>query len=64
MSRYSEDRRVGAAALRYHAWRPGRPGLRPSPRALAAAVEALRASGLLPPDGPDPLAAALDLSYL
>ena len=39
-------------------------GLRPSPGALAAAVEALRASGLLPPDGPDPLAAALDLSYL
>ncbi len=48
------------------------PGLRPGDRALAAAVGALRSSGLLPPAasdplGPDagnPLAAAVDLSYL
>jgi ABC-type nitrate/sulfonate/bicarbonate transport system substrate-binding protein len=40
------------------------PDLRASPAALAAAVEALRSSGLLPSDGPDPLEAAVDYSYL
>ncbi len=41
--------------------------LRSAPGALAAAVEALRSSGLIPPEGPeakDPLAAAIDYSYL
>jgi len=41
--------------------------LRAAPAALAAAVEALRSSGLIPPDGPgvpDPLAVAVDYSYL
>ena len=40
------------------------PGLRAAPEALAAAVGALRSSGLIPPDGPDPIAAAVDYSYL
>ena len=40
------------------------PDLRAAPEALAAAVGALRSSGLIPPDGPDPLAAAVDYSYL
>jgi ABC-type nitrate/sulfonate/bicarbonate transport system substrate-binding protein len=40
------------------------PGLRAAPEALAAAVGALRSSGLIPPDGPDPVAAAVDYSYL
>jgi ABC-type nitrate/sulfonate/bicarbonate transport system substrate-binding protein len=40
------------------------PGLRAAPAALAAAVGALRDSGLIPPDGPDPIAAAVDYSYL
>jgi ABC-type nitrate/sulfonate/bicarbonate transport system substrate-binding protein len=39
-------------------------GLRPGPRALAATVGALRSSGLLPADAPDPLPAAVDVSYL
>jgi ABC-type nitrate/sulfonate/bicarbonate transport system substrate-binding protein len=38
--------------------------LRPGPAALAAAVEALRSSALIPADAPDPAAAALDYSYL
>jgi ABC-type nitrate/sulfonate/bicarbonate transport system substrate-binding protein len=38
--------------------------LRSAPEALAAAVAALRSSGLIPPDGPDPVAAAVDYSYL
>ena len=40
------------------------PDLRAAPEALAAAVGALRSSGLIPPDGPDPIAAAVDYSYL
>jgi ABC-type nitrate/sulfonate/bicarbonate transport system substrate-binding protein len=40
------------------------PGLRAAPGALAAAVVALRSSGLIPPEGPDPIAAAIDYSYL
>jgi ABC-type nitrate/sulfonate/bicarbonate transport system substrate-binding protein len=39
-------------------------GLRSAPEALNAAVGALRSSGLIPPDGPDPIAAAVDYSYL
>jgi ABC-type nitrate/sulfonate/bicarbonate transport system substrate-binding protein len=39
-------------------------GLRAEPEALAAAVGALRSSGLVPPGGPDPVAAAVDYSYL
>jgi len=27
-------------------------------------IAALRSSGLIPPDGPDPVTAAVDLSYL
>ena len=43
--------------------------LRSAPGALAAVVEALRSSGLIPPTllsgaGPDPIAAAVDYSYL
>jgi len=38
--------------------------LRSAPGALAAAIGALRSSGLIPPDGPDPVAAAVDYSYL
>ena len=38
--------------------------LRSSPGALAAVIAALRSSGLIPPDGPDPIAAAVDYSYL
>jgi NitT/TauT family transport system substrate-binding protein len=38
--------------------------LRSAPDALAAAVAALRSSGLIPPGGPDPIAAAVDYSYL
>jgi len=40
------------------------PGLRSAPEALAAAIGALRSSGLIPPDGPDPVAVAVDYSYL
>jgi ABC-type nitrate/sulfonate/bicarbonate transport system substrate-binding protein len=40
------------------------PGLRPAPAARAAAAGALRSSGLIPPGGPDPVAAAVDYSYL
>jgi len=40
------------------------PGLRSAPEALAAAVGALRSSGLIPADGPDPIAIAVDYSYL
>ena len=40
------------------------PGLRSAPEALAAAVGALRSSGLIPPDGPDPISVAVDYSYL
>jgi ABC-type nitrate/sulfonate/bicarbonate transport system substrate-binding protein len=40
------------------------PGLRAAPEALDAAVGALRSSGLIPPDGPDPIAVAVDYSYL
>jgi len=32
--------------------------------ALAAVIEAMRSSGLIPPDAPDPIAAAVDYSYL
>jgi ABC-type nitrate/sulfonate/bicarbonate transport system substrate-binding protein len=39
-------------------------GLRPGSAAMAATVSALRSSGLLPAGAPDPLPAALDLSYL
>jgi NitT/TauT family transport system substrate-binding protein len=38
--------------------------LRPGPAALAAAVAALRQSGLIPAGAPDPAGAALDYSYL
>jgi ABC-type nitrate/sulfonate/bicarbonate transport system substrate-binding protein len=38
--------------------------LRAAPAALAAAVGALRSSGLIPPEAPDPIAAAVDYSYL
>jgi len=38
--------------------------LRSSPAALAAVIGALRASGLIPSDGPDPLEAAVDYSCL
>jgi ABC-type nitrate/sulfonate/bicarbonate transport system substrate-binding protein len=38
--------------------------LRSAPGALAAVVGALRSSGLIPPDGPDPLETAVDYSYL
>jgi NitT/TauT family transport system substrate-binding protein len=38
--------------------------LRPAPGALAAVVAALRSSGLIPPEGPAPITAAVDLSYL
>jgi ABC-type nitrate/sulfonate/bicarbonate transport system substrate-binding protein len=40
------------------------PGLRAAPGALAAAVDALRSSGLISPEAPDPIAAAVDYSYL
>ena len=38
--------------------------LRSGPAALAAVIEAMRSSGLIPPDAPDPIAAAFDYSYL
>ena len=38
--------------------------LRAAPAAFAAAVAALRDSGLIPPEAPDPAAAAIDYSYL
>ena len=41
--------------------------LRPSHGALAAVTAALRSSGLIPPEAPepfDPIAAAVDYSYL
>ena len=38
--------------------------LRSAPGALAAVSGALRSSRLIPPDGPDPIAAAVDYSYL
>jgi NitT/TauT family transport system substrate-binding protein len=38
--------------------------LRSSPGALTAVIEALRSSALIPPDGPDPIAAGVDYSYL
>ena len=38
--------------------------LRSSPGALAAVVGALLSSGLIPAEGPDPIAAAVDYSYL
>jgi len=38
--------------------------LRSAPAALAAVIEAMRSSGLIPPDAPDPIAAAVDYSYL
>ena len=38
--------------------------LRSAPAALAAAIGALRSSGLLAAEGPDPLEAAVDYSYL
>jgi hypothetical protein len=38
--------------------------LRSGPQALAAAIEALRSSGLIPPETADPIAAAVDYSYL
>jgi ABC-type nitrate/sulfonate/bicarbonate transport system substrate-binding protein len=40
------------------------PDLRAAPGALAAAVGALRSSGLIPPGAPDPIAAAVDYSFL
>jgi ABC-type nitrate/sulfonate/bicarbonate transport system substrate-binding protein len=39
-------------------------GLRAAPEALEATVGALRSSALIPPDGPDPIAVAVDYSYL
>ena len=39
-------------------------GLRSGPGALAAVIGALRSSGLIAPEAPDPVAAALDYSYL
>ena len=39
-------------------------GLRPGPAALAAAVGALRSGGLIPREAPDPIAAAVDYSFL
>ena len=39
-------------------------GLRFSPAALTAAAGALRSSGLISPHAPDPVAAAVDYSYL
>jgi hypothetical protein len=38
--------------------------LRSGPAALAAVIEAMRSSGLIRPDAPDPIAAAVDYSYL
>ena len=38
--------------------------LRSSPGALAAVTAALRSSGLIPAEGPEPIAAAVDYSYL
>jgi NitT/TauT family transport system substrate-binding protein len=38
--------------------------LRSGPAALDAVIEAMRSSGLIPPDAPDPIAAAVDYSYL
>jgi hypothetical protein len=38
--------------------------LRSSPGALAAVTAALRSSGLIPPEAPDPIAVAVDYSYL
>jgi ABC-type nitrate/sulfonate/bicarbonate transport system substrate-binding protein len=38
--------------------------LRPAPGALAAVIAALRSSGLIPPEAPDPVAIAVDHSYL
>ena len=38
--------------------------LRSAPAALAAVIEAMLSSGLIPPDAPDPIAAAVDYSYL
>jgi ABC-type nitrate/sulfonate/bicarbonate transport system substrate-binding protein len=38
--------------------------LRSSPRAVAAVVEALRSSGLIPAEGPEPIAISVDYSYL
>jgi ABC-type nitrate/sulfonate/bicarbonate transport system substrate-binding protein len=38
--------------------------LRSAPAALAAVIEAMRSSGLIPRDAPDPVAAAVDYSYL
>jgi ABC-type nitrate/sulfonate/bicarbonate transport system substrate-binding protein len=38
--------------------------LRSGPAALAAAIGAARSSGLIPPEAPDPFAAAIDYSYL
>jgi ABC-type nitrate/sulfonate/bicarbonate transport system substrate-binding protein len=38
--------------------------LRPAPGALAAVIRALRSSDLIPPEGPGPIAVAVDLSYL
>jgi NitT/TauT family transport system substrate-binding protein len=40
------------------------PGLRAAPEALAAAVGALRSSGLIAPEAADPIAAAVDYAYL
>jgi len=36
----------------------------PAPGALAAVIAALRSSGLIPPEAPDPIATAVDHSYL
>jgi len=38
--------------------------LRSAPAALAAVIEAMRSSGLIPPDAADPIAAAVDYTYL
>jgi NitT/TauT family transport system substrate-binding protein len=38
--------------------------LRSAPAAIGAAIEALRSGGLIPAQGPDPVAAAVDYSYL
>src|SRR5947208_415677 len=55
-------RHVAERMLAAHGLIP--PDLRSAPAALAAATGALRSSGLIPPGGPDPIAAAVDYSYL
>jgi len=64
-ARTSLDPRYALRACRKLAGRGVIPNdLRSAPEAFAAAVAALRSSGLIPPGGPDPIAAAVDYSYL